>query len=287
MGCPSTGCIGYELTTNLDFDTNGDGKTDIAGDDYWNGGSGWNPIVDSARSGYQDATFHATFEGNSHVISGLYIDRSGTDVGLFGRVWGGEIRNLGLEGVVVRGGASDVGGLVGSIRGGASHDSLISASYVKGSVTGSTGVGGLVGFSSNEASINASYVSVSVSGNVNVGGLVGTNHSSASITASYATGSVTGGAGYGGGLVGSNQGGSITASYAANSLSGQFMGGLVGVDSGGRGVFTASYWDTETSGMSSSAGGEGKTTSELQSPTSNTGIYSTWDDDGALSRSEG
>ncbi len=275
MGCPSTGCTGYELTVNLDFDTNGDGKTDIAGDDYWNGGSGWDPIVDSARSGYQDATFHATFEGNSHVISGLYIDRSGRNIGLFGSVWGGEIRNLGLEGVVVKGGASNVGGLVGSTSSGGSHNSLISASYVEGSITGATGVGGLVGF--NQAAINASYVSVSVSGNVNVGGLVGTNHSSGAISASYATGSVTGGAGYGGGLVGSNQSGSITASYAANSLSGSFMGGLVGVDSGGRGVFTASYWDTETTGLSTSAGGEGKTTSELQSPTSNTGIYATWD----------
>ena len=274
MGCPSTGCTGYELTANLDFDTNGSGDAN-SGDTYWNGGSGWDPIVDGARSGHQDATFHATFEGNSHVISGLYIDRSGRNIGLFGSVWGGEIRNLGLEGVVVKGGASNVGGLVGSIRGGSSHDSLISGSYVTGTVTGSTGVGGLAGFSSNEASINASYAAVSVSGNVNVGGLVGTNHSSASISASYAMGSVTGGAGYGGGLVGSNQGGSITASYAANSLSGQFMGGLVGDDSGG--TVTASYWDTGTSGQTTSAGGEGKTTSELQSPTSNTGIYATWD----------
>ena len=280
MGCPYTGCSGYELTGNLDFDTNGDGRTDVGGDTYWNGGAGWAPIVDSARSGYQDATFHATFEGNSHVILGLYIDRSGTStVGFFGEVWGGEIRNLGLEGVVVKGGDHFTGGLVGSIRSGASNDSLITASYVTGSVIGGSAVGGLVGFSSNEATINASYVSASVSGNVNVGGLVGTNHSNASITASYATGSVTGGAGYGGGLVGSSQGGSITASYARGSLSGSYMGGLVGVDSGRRDTVTASYWDTQTSGTSTSAGGVGKTTSELQSPTGYSGIYADWNVD--------
>ena len=279
MGCPSSGCTGYELTANLDFDTNGDGRTDIAGDDYWNGGAGWKPI-DGDGSGYQNQYFHATFEGNSHVISGLYIDRSEQYVGFFGSVWGGEIRNLGLEDVVIKGGdgiGDSTGGLVGNTTSGGSHSSLISASYVTGSVTGGTAVGGLVGF--NQATINASYVSVSVSGNVNVGGLVGTNHSSGAINASYATGSVTGGAGYGGGLVGSNQSGSITASYSTSSLSGRFMGGLVGVDSGGRGTFTVSYWDTETSGQSSSAGGVGKTTSELQSPTGYTGIYADWNVD--------
>ena len=46
---------------------------------------------------------------------------------------------------------------------------------------------------------------------------------------------------------------------------------------------TASYWDTETSGqanedsLSTSEFGLGKTTSQLQTPTSNTGIYSDWD----------
>ena len=27
LGCPATGCIGYELTRNLDFDVDGDGST--------------------------------------------------------------------------------------------------------------------------------------------------------------------------------------------------------------------------------------------------------------------
>ena len=303
MGCPASACTGYELTTNLDFDTNGDGRTDIAGDTYWNGGAGWEP-VDGDGSGYQNQYFHATFEGNSHVISGLYIDLSGI-VGLFGRVWGGEIRDLGLEDVVVRGGTEvgdRTGGLVGSIRGGSSNDSLISASYVTGSVSGGSFVGGLVGI--NNASISASYAAVAVVGNVNVGGLVGRNSGNSSIiSASYATGSVTGGAGFGGGLVGNN-GGTITASYATGAVSGSFVSGLVGDNNGtitasyatgavsGTGTLvgglvgendgatvTISYWDTETTGQSSSAGGEGKTTSELRSPTGYTGIYADWNVD--------
>ncbi len=42
---------------------------------------------------------------------------------------------------------------------------------------------------------------------------------------------------------------------------------------------TASYWDTSTSGQTTSAGGSGvtgKTTRQLQSVTSYTGIYSAW-----------
>ena len=36
------------------------------------------------------------------------------------------------------------------------------------------------------------------------------------------------------------------------------------------------YWDTQTSGQSTSAAGEGKTTAELQSPTGYTGVYAAW-----------
>ncbi len=39
MGCPMT-CKGYELTADLDFDTNGNLTAD-AGDEYWNDGAGW------------------------------------------------------------------------------------------------------------------------------------------------------------------------------------------------------------------------------------------------------
>ena len=76
-------------------------------------------------------------------------------------------------------------------------------------------------------------------------------------------------------MVGDNDG-NITASYATGvvvtSDDTSYVGGLVG--DGGNAHF--SYWDTETSGWITSKGGVGKTTSELQAPTSNTGIYSGW-----------
>ena len=58
MGCPSGGgCTGYELETDLDFDTNGNGRAD-AGDDYGGSGFGWLPI---GKGGFP---LYATFEGN-------------------------------------------------------------------------------------------------------------------------------------------------------------------------------------------------------------------------------
>lgn len=107
-GCPesvdpeiTSGCFGYELTEDLDFDTNQDGKLD-RNDAYWNEGKGWNPIGDSSK------TFNAIFEGNGHALKNLYIYygldngysiSSGYDnVGLFSYVRNGEVRNLALTG---------------------------------------------------------------------------------------------------------------------------------------------------------------------------------------------
>ena len=67
MGCPTSGCVGYELSGDLDFDTNASGDAD-SGDDYWNSGHGWVPI------GTGTLHYSAVFEGNGHTISNLFID---------------------------------------------------------------------------------------------------------------------------------------------------------------------------------------------------------------------
>ena len=94
MGCPAAGCTGYELATDLDFDTDGSGSID-AGDAWWGGGSGWMPI------GTFDAPFTSTFAGNGHTVSHLFV-RGRSHAGLFGRS-DGVIRGVGLV-------AADVGG---------------------------------------------------------------------------------------------------------------------------------------------------------------------------------
>ena len=271
MGCPADGCEGYELTADLDFDTDGSGVAD-AGDDYWNGGSGWEPIGTSNAAG---EAYDATFEGNGHVIANLHIDRDDTSyVGLFGATGSsGVVRNVGLPGMDVTGN-SVVGGLVGWNQG------RIEKSYASGGVTtDDSTTGGLVGW--NAGRVVASYSSATVAGGIHMGGLAGGNGSSGVIDASYATGSV-GGSSTLGGLVGFNSG-QVRRSYTrggvtASSTESAYVGGLIGRNLN---IVTTSYWDTGTSGQAASAGGVGKTTSELRTPTGYTGIYADWDEGAA------
>ena len=193
------GCVGYELESDLDFDTNGNGRAD-AGDTYWNGGAGWEPLDPVAGPSIPGVVvlsfggFRAIFEGNGHTIANLFIDR-GSVVGLFGRTsYGSVIRHVGLIDVDVAG-SRDVGGLAGTVNG------SVVGSYVTGTVSGTGGdVGGLVG-SNWGTPIVASYAAAAVTGARNVGGLVGENR--AVVTASYATGRVAGEEQVGG-LAGSN-----------------------------------------------------------------------------------
>ena len=305
MGCPNGDhdndantpdqpvCTGYELTVNLDFDTDGDGDVDSS-DDYWNGGSGWLPFGDNSGYKYNDGKwgwdsetrFTSTFVGNGHTIANLFVSRGSTNyVGLFGSAGpSAAIRNLGLTNVDVTGNYA-AGGLAGENTG------SVGAAYATGSVNGNDTVGGLVG--SNYGNVSTSYATAGVTGYLvssrpgyvsanGVGGLVGRNRTQGSITASYATGSVTGNTpsrhrgGRTGGLVGENDG-SVGASYATGSVTGIIAaGGLVGYMYSNSSV-TVSYWNTETSGQATSAGGTGETSAELRAPTGATGIYANWD----------
>ncbi len=269
-GCPTIrgGCFGYELTQDLDFDTDDDGTwflnedgeyrldPDDHHDDYFpvddNGAGGWVSIGD------QGNPFAADLEGNSYTISNLAIRRSRSPVGFLGTLGRySDILNLGLiDNLADYTGSSSgpiyIGGLVGIQYG----RSKIVASYTTGHADGGDGkqdhVGGLVGWQ-NGGSITASYATGAVTdrgGNDDyVGGLVGWQSSGGLITASHATGDATGGNGGEGrigGLVGLQQhdNTSITASYATGDATGgggsfDRVGGLVGWQHAGS--TTASY----------------------------------------------
>ena len=271
MGCPS-GCTGYELTRNLDFDTNGSGGPD-AGDTYWNGGEGWVPIggdgsLDIGTFVFLSNPFTATFEGNGHTVSNLFIDTDNVVlVGLFG-LTSSSIRNVGAIDVDVTG-VDFAGGLIGFNFG------EIQASYVTGRVSGTENVGGLVGVNHSNGKILASYATSRVAGDSDVGGLVGDNRGK--ITAGYATGHVSGEKDAGGLVGDSHSTGEIHGSYATSRVTGDSdVGGLVGLNEG---TVTVSYWDTNTSGHTTGSSGEGKTTVELQTPTGYSGIYQSWNAD--------
>ena len=222
--------------------------------------------------GYNLGTITASYASGSVTGS---VTGNGQVGGLVGYSYGNITASYATSSVTGTG--SYVGGLVGY-----NDNGKILASYASGSVTGTGSyVGGLVGYNDNSSRITASYASGSIFGMSNyVGGLVGHNNDYSRITVSYSTGYVTGTENYVGGLVGYNDDYSrITASYSTGYVTGgRYVGGLVGY--GYRyTTITASYWDTETSGQTSSHRGIGKTTNELQSPTSYTGIYSYWNDD--------
>ena len=252
-GCAAT-CTGYELTGNIDIDTNGDGLHSSA-DAYWNSGAGWESIgTDNPRAD----NFQGDFKGNGYEVQNLFINRStGTYQGLFGGISStSRIESLGVTGASVSA-SSYVGALTAASRG------EIVACWSTGSVTSANETaGGLVGWTLS--SITSSYSTASVTGEQHVGGLLGAAQGSVTVTNSYATGTVTRETGSAhttiGGLIGSGASASATASYYDTQTTGCVSGG--------------------TAGCTTSAGGTGvtgQTTSALQTPVGYTGIYSTWD----------
>ncbi len=267
--CPTSvsgvACTGYELTADLDFDTDGNGRTwtetgGVVGgdedDDYYNGGLGWEPIGDATA--VPSSYYRAVFRGNGHVVGNLFVNRNRGATGyagLFGLVAGaGRIESLGLVDGYVR-----------------DRYSGLLAGWSNGAVAGCYSTGRVV---ATDAQFAAG------------GGLIGafgsTGGSDGSVAASYSTARVTS-AHDAGGLIGrvANPGmATIDSSWAAGPVSGASgVGGLVGVVVDNAAATTASYYDTVATGQTTSARGAGQSTGDLQRPIDYTGIYAGWDVD--------
>jgi len=207
------------------------------------GSAGWDPIgrAFEITGSIQNTAFRGRFDGNWHMIAGLWINRSGENsVGLFGGAQDAIIENLGVKiiGDVV--GANHVGGLVGIAH---TWDvgSNITNCYVTGNVSGNNYVGGLAGSSVPPGSITNCYATGNVSGNNGVGGLVGLLNGN--LTNSYATNNISGNDEVGG-LVGQISFGWVPAGRISNCFS---IGKVVGNSNAGavvginRGAIVNSY----------------------------------------------
>jgi hypothetical protein len=160
-----------------------------------------------------------------------------------------------------------LGGLVGQAYG------TIDQCSATGAVSGKDSVGGLLGYASSTSSTNQSVAKGAVSGGTNLGGFAGTNDRGM-LARCYATGSVTGTEGLGG-LVGYANAGTVSECYAVGHVLGsKSCGGLVGIRRTG-GETVVSFWDTETSGLTQSAGGQGLTTAQMR--TAATFLDAGWD----------
>jgi hypothetical protein len=226
------------------------------------------PNTDSGTS-FLGTYFTGTFDGNDHKITNFTIKDivNNSFIGLFGYIFGGSVKNLGIEDCSVSG-YYYLGCLAGYNNGG-----NISDCHSTGSVSGvssSFSVGGLVGY--NSGTISDCYSTGSVSGVSDasyIGGLVGINNSN--ISNCYSAGAVSG---YWrvGGLAGYNNYGSISNCYSMGAVSGSsVVGGLVGFQDGGS--IVSSFWDVNTSGQPTSAGGIGMTSAQMK----RTSTFGNWD----------
>jgi hypothetical protein len=288
-GCPAAGCSGFELTTDLDFDTSGDEFVDEQ-DDYFLPNYGWIPIEE----------LNATFEGNDHTISRLRILGAtyfADPQGLFARAVASLVQNVHFEDVNFRGFNSETGVLAGQF-----YDGSIANVTVVGAdmfTDNASHVGGLVG-TCGWSEIKESYTSIDLRASDRVGGLVGESFECV-IHRSFALGRVTSDR-YNtdiGGLVGHMISGSINDAYATASVGeGAFFGGLVGSSEGtpvvenafvsgavvgtgeaggallgfGPVTFTSTFYATDTTGYTKArtgagdAGAVGVTLADLRCP---------------------
>jgi hypothetical protein len=247
--------------------------------------------------GNYNTPFTGVFDGNGHTILNFTCDSNDRDyIGLFGYVDGpnAQIKNLGIIDPNIDAGTGGyIGSLIGYLRGG----TITNCYIVAGSLSGDYYVGGLVGYNSSSGAITNCCATGDVTGNYYVGGLVGDNYYGGTITDCYSHASVAGDR-YVGGLVGWNYG-TITNCYSHASVSGEdYVGGLVGynyysdtIGNGGNGsitncystgsvtgssrvgglvgygysqMVTNSFWDVETSGQTTSDGGTGLATEQMQ-----------------------
>lgn len=194
-GCPATGCHGYELVADLDFDTNGNGMADI-GDTFWNNGLGWEPVgpneTHSRAFKNISGAVTADFNGNGFVISNMYIDRQT-------RAWLGLFSNM-------------------------SNNNISNIVFANAGVVGGDAAGILSGALNNTDVSNVRISSSSVSGIDDVGLLTGHFYGSGNTIENInVEGQVSGSSSYAGGVIGWIQ----TDNYLYNSRVPVFLSNII------------------------------------------------------------
>lgn len=214
---------------------------------------GWN-----CNNTYFPSEYNGNYDGQGYTIDSLYINRPTEDgVGLFT----GGVTNLGLTNVNITG-----RDYTGSVGGNSSN------CFVTGIIRGNNYVGGIG--STAGWGISRCFSNATVIGNSKVGGICG--YSSNWIENCYSNGIISGTSNVGGisGICGDDidDWSWVEYCYSSAKVSGDSnVGGLIG-DSYQL-MLTSCYWDIEASGISTSAGGAGKTTEQMK----DISTYAGWD----------
>jgi The GLUG motif len=257
-------------------------------------------MADLDLSSYADTEFHligdreipfeGVFEGDGHTISNFtYVSDEDIYVGLFAYVQldpclerrycdpaeSAVITNLGLVNPEINGGAWGMrGALVGYLSSGTVTNCYVEGGCVSIRNYSENPVGGLVGYCRGSATIAGCYANTVVAGGGRAGGLVGYCYE-ATIKNCYAQGVVIGLEGAGGLAGGIVDHATVTNCYSSAVVIGASdAGGLAGFG-WYQGAVTGCFWDVEASAQTTSPGGVGLTTDQMQ--TAATFLAARWD----------
>ncbi len=143
--------------------------------DTWSNGVKVNLTEDINLSGTEFKsvpTFSGSFNGNGHTISGIRLNNSGSERGLFRYVKpGAEIKDLKVSGEFTpSGSANNIGGIAGK------NEGKITNCEFEGTIRGKSFIGGIAGTNAATGVISNSRMKGNVFGEHYVGGIVGQNY---------------------------------------------------------------------------------------------------------------
>ncbi len=135
----------------------------------------------SSTLDFVGGAFTGSFDGNGYSIKNLTIAGVGNyNHGLFGRIDGGTVTDLGVENVSISGGVRYAGGIAATTK-----NANISGCHVTGTISSGPYVGGLVGDTDATNSTNSYAIVTVASSGWAVGGAVGRLTTTSTITDSY------------------------------------------------------------------------------------------------------
>jgi hypothetical protein len=218
---------GFAALINEGYDDFSGKTINLSGDITLSGN--WTPIK----------AFNGIFDGNGHSISGLSVDASSGNAGLFNSA-SGQIKNLTIEASIIFSGGRHAGVLAGSFGKIDIENVIVTADTVGVGSFGSSG--GLIGYGEgNITIINSNFTGNILSWSSRCsGGLVGRGN--ATISNSYSKGNIMGS-----GLVGCGDDVTISNSYST----GDIRGGSGLVDSAVKITISDSYFIGEITANSS------------------------------------
>jgi hypothetical protein len=204
-------------------------------------------------------------ESNNLIITNSYATGSISGKNYTGGFVGYAHSGSNISNCYATGAISDTaaGWGIGGFMGQGQHaGTTIHQCYATGNITisfNSDGIGGFAGGMMN-GTITESYSTGNVNGNDNVAGFCGWHSGGATVTDSYARGNATGNQ-YVAAFVGQNNGSIIERCYGSGLVIGALdVGGFCGWNND---TITDCFWDMQTSLQTTSAGGTGKTTEEM------------------------